>query len=341
MAILSFLDEFFITAALLGMSAFYSGAETALVSASRARLEALAEDGKVDAKRAISLIERTPSMLATVLVGTNLGNIGASSFVTALAMRFSPENGAALATILLTPVVLFFAEILPKALFRSRATRLLRGSSAVLVASEIVLAPLAKLASGTTTAILRVFGVPPEQERPAFRREDLEAMFLFGAAPPRTAQEAAERKALRMAGNALVLSQRTATDAMRPLPEEQTVRRGATVGEATKRFLAAGVPTLAVVDDEGSVEGFVAVKQLLGEAERAAIPMRSAWSIDPDEPLDEVIQGFRRHQQSIGIVRDREGKTLGVVSAEDVFEEVVGELTGQQRHHDPKDHPAG
>jgi CBS domain containing-hemolysin-like protein len=328
--------------ALLVGSAFYSGAETALVSASRARLETLAAEGRRDAARAIDLIERTPRTLATVLVGTNLCNIGASAFVTSLAVKISPEQGAALATVVLTPIVLFFGEILPKAFFRTRPTRILRYSSAVLRASGVLFAPLGALASGATELLLRLMRVPPEEARPAFRREDLETAFLFGSRP-RPADEPSDpdesRSALWMAGKALFLAERTAVDAMVPLAPERTVPTGSSVAGARERFREAGGRYLAVVDGQGRVEGFVAAKNLLGEDPEAPIPVRPAWSIDPDDRLDEVIQSLRRSQQAIGVVRGRDGETRGILTAEDLFEEVVGELTAGGRSSEPSSAP--
>ena len=320
--------------ALLAGSAFFSGTETALVSASRARLEAAADRGRADAKRAIRLIERTPRTLATILVGTNLGNIGVSSFVTALAVGVWAERGPLIATIALTPVVLFFAEILPKAFVRTRPTRLLRSSSVALEVSEYVFAPFVFLASSVTRVILFALRVPPEAQRPAFRREDLKAAFLFGGTrePEAAARESTpEAAAFRMAGRALVLAERRVTEVMVPIDEEQTLAADARVGDAVERFRRIGGRHLAVVDEGGVIVGFVAAKELLGEPHEAPLPVRAAWTLGPDDTLDDVMQGLRRHQQAIGVVRDRGGRTLGVVRPEDVFEGVVGELTAGGR----------
>ncbi|HMB69646.1 MAG TPA: DUF21 domain-containing protein, partial [bacterium] len=106
--------------ALLIGSAFFSGAETAVVSASRARLQRQADEGRGDARAALQRLEDTPRTIAARLVGTNVCNVGATSLVTAIALAQWPEYGPTIATVVLTPVVLFGAEILPKALFRSR-----------------------------------------------------------------------------------------------------------------------------------------------------------------------------------------------------------------------------
>jgi CBS domain containing-hemolysin-like protein len=314
---------------LLAGSAFYSGSETALVSARRARLEHLAAEGRRDARTALGLLEDTAKTIAVTLVGTNLCNIGAASLATAIALGFSPEHGPALATAVLTPVTLVGAEILPKAFFRSRATPLLRLSAGALHASSFLFAPLVALTSGAARALLFLLPIPAAEKRPVFRRQDLENLFLFG----RIREESEEKRedvetALRMAGRALVLKQKRVTEALVPIPPEQTCSSADTVGDACEHFRRARSNHLAVLDEEGRVEGFVAAKVLLGESPDRPLKrfVHPAYVLDPDDSLDEVIQGLRRHQQPIGLVRGSEGETLGVVTPEDVLEEVVGEL---------------
>jgi CBS domain containing-hemolysin-like protein len=201
----------------------------------------------------------------------------------------------------------------------------------VLRASQLVLSPLVLLSSSVAQLLLRAVGVPRGEGRPAFRREDLETAFLFGGrrreGEPSREGDRSHAEALRMAGRALVLHERTASEAMVPLDPQRTVAAGARVADAVARFREVGGRHIAVVGPDGGVEGFLAAKTLLGEPPDAPLPMRPAWSLDPDEPLDDVIQGFRRHHQSIALVRSREGRTLGIVTAEDVFEELVGELS--------------
>jgi CBS domain containing-hemolysin-like protein len=314
---------------LLVGSAFYSGSETALVSARRARLEHLASEGRRDARTALALLEDTARTIAVTLVGTNLCNIGATTLATAVALTFSPEHGPALATAVLTPVTLFGAEILPKAFFRSRPTLLFRLSAGAIRTSGWVLAPLVAVTSAATRALLFLLPIPPAERRPVFRREDLENLFLFGRV-----REASEHRredvetALRMAAKALDLRRRKVTEAMVPIREEQLCPATATVGAAREHFRRAGTNHLAVVDEAGRVQGFVAAKSLLGRESGRPLAdfARPAYVMDHDHSLDEVIQGLRRHQQRIAMIRGPRGETLGIVTAEDVLEEVVGEL---------------
>lgn len=313
--------------ALVVSSGFFSGSEIALVSVSRARLESLVAEGKRDARLAVQLLGDMQGTIAFLLVGTNLCAVGASSLATALAIGISEKHGPVLATAVMTPFMLVVAEILPKALYRSRPMRLLRPSAGPLLVARFLLTPLVVVTTGATRALLSLLPIPRAEQRPVFRRDDLENLFLYGSVrgeaggPP-------GGEWFRMAGRALELGRRRTVEAMIPLRPERTCPMRGTVGDALVKFRAGGMRYLAAVDDAGSVEGFVAAKFLLGEDPNAPLAsfVRPAYVLDPADRLDEAIQGFRRHQQSIALVRDREGRSLGLVTTEDVLEEIVGEL---------------
>lgn len=318
------------------ISGFYSGSETALVSARRVLLDRLAAGGRNDARTALRLLDDAPRTIATTLVGTNLATVAASSLATAFFGGISPEHGAALATLTVTPIALFVGEILPKALFRSHATLLLRVLSGTLRASVVLLSPLVGLAGGMTRGLLWLLRIPAAERRPLFRREDLGHVFLHAVAMEDAGAGAGVGSTMRMARKALDLKDRRVRDAMVQLPSDWGVPGSAGVGEAIERIRTVRPRFLAVLDEAGRVQGFVAPKALLGVPldRTLAELVRPAYVLNPDDPLDNAIGGFRRSQQSVGLVRGREGQTLGVVTAEDVLEEVVGELWSASQDSD-------
>jgi CBS domain containing-hemolysin-like protein len=281
-------------------------------------------EGTRDARAALRLVTAMQGTIAFLLVGTNLCNVAASSLATALALQVSGKHGPALATAVVTPLILVVGEILPKALCRSRPARVLRFSGGALLVFRFLLAPAVAVTAGATRVLLSLLPVRGEAARPVFRRDDLENLFLFGS----VRGERAEAQWFRMAGRALELGRRTTRDAMIPLRPERTCPANGAVGDALARFRAGGMRYLAAVGAGGEVEGFVAAKSLLGEDPQAPLApfVRPAYVLDPSDRLDGAIQGFRRHQQSIALVRDHEGRSLGLVTTEDVLEEIVGEL---------------
>jgi Mg2+/Co2+ transporter CorB len=325
---------------LIAGSALFSGAETALVSANRARLEALAAQGRRAARYAVSLLSDVERSIATILVGTNICNISASAVATALAVRLSPEHGAAWATAILTPVVLITAEILPKAFFRTRPTRRLQAVSGFLRAAEIVLTPFVAVAVGAARGLLAVVRVPAAERKPAFRRSDLEYLFAFGAIRRDPLDACVTREIiLRMAGRTLDLRNRTVADAVEPVAPERTLPVSATVGEARERFRRCGARALLLLDAQQEIAGFLPAKMILGTEpaeplDRYVQPMQF---LNAGAPLDEVIRGLRRHPQAIGLVRDASGRTLGIVTAEDLLAEIVGELPADRTPQGARD----
>jgi CBS domain containing-hemolysin-like protein len=246
-------------------------------------------------------------------------------------VRISPEHGPAIATAILTPIVLFAGEILPKAAFRGHATEALRFSAEAMRAATALFGPFLFLLSLATRGLLRLLPIPDAETRPVFRRADLENLFLFGVVrdeSPGAQPGARDDAALRMAGKALDLAKRTVPHAMVALAPERTCPPTATVADAKARFRATRGRYLAILDRAGQVAGFVAAKSLLGEPDDRPLAelVRPAYVLDLEDSLDEVMRAFRSQHQAIGLVRDARGHTLGVVTAEDVFEEIVGEL---------------
>lgn len=320
-------DVGFAAAALVVLSAFFSGSEIALVSASRARLETLAAEGRRDARRALGLLADTTGTIAALLVGNNLVNTALSALVTAVAVAWSPERGVLVATLVVTPVLLFFGEVVPKALARGRPTRWLRALSSPIAGACTLLRPGVALATLAARGLLALVPGAGAGHRPVFRRDELVSLFLYGSAREE-GRTAPSGDWFRMAGRALELGRRRTAEAMVPLRADRTCPARGTVGDALERVRRGGMRYLAAVDEHGNVEGFVAAKALLGLApgEPLRPHVRAAYVLDPEAPLDEAIQGFRRHQQSIALVKDRDGRSVGLVTTEDVLEEVVGEL---------------
>lgn len=314
--------------ALVLVSGFYSGCETALVSAQRLRLEAMAAQGRGDARTALRLLDHAPRAIASMLVGTNLATVGASSLTTALFTGISPEHGVLYATLCITPLLLFVGEILPKALFRSHATSLFRIFAPAIRVSELVLSPLVHLASGATRALLWILRTPAAARRPLFRREDLAHVFLHAVTAQIQGESEAVGSTFRMARKTLDLKNLRVRDAMVALPDTWTIPADVPVAEAIDRLRRVRSLFLAALDGTGRVRGFVPAKALLGVAPDRPLDelVRPAYVLNPDDPLDNAVAAFRRSQQSVGLVRDRAGATLGVVTAEDVLEEIVGEL---------------
>ena len=143
---------------LLGISAFFSGSETALTAASRGKLHSMADKGSRGAKRALALTEDTERLIGAVLLGNNLVNILAAALATSLFTRLFGDSGVALATLVMTLLVLIFAEVLPKTYAISNSESAASFVSAPIRALVIIFAPIVATVRITVRAILRLLG---------------------------------------------------------------------------------------------------------------------------------------------------------------------------------------
>ncbi|MAF27443.1 MAG: CNNM domain-containing protein [Gemmatimonadota bacterium] len=326
-----------LVAVFAGMSAFFSGAETGILSAGRARLEVLAGRGYADAKRALALVRDRERVLAGTLVGTNLSTVAASSLATAWCVEQWGDHGPAVATALLTPFMLFSAEILPKAFFRTHSVARLRAVASPLRIAVLVLSPLTVIATAGAGLLLTLLRVPASGRTPVFRREDLERVFSGGDAAGASSGGDSEN-ALRMARQALGLSGKRVADAMTPIDLVASVVAESSVADARQVFASGDGRPLAVVDRAGLVIGFLATKAVLGlPGETSLGPLaRPARSVEAEEPLDRAWIGFRDNPQPVALVHGAGQEQVGVLTPEDILEVVLGNSGATASESDPR-----
>ena len=154
--------EILILIILFGLSAFFSSAETALTTVSRIKMRTLAEDGDKRAAKVLKVKDQGPKMLSAILIGNNVVNLSASALTTAIAMRLSGALATAIATGVLTFLILIFGEISPKTIATMRAEKLSKAYAPVIYAFMTVLTPLIAAINFLAGLFLRLFGIKGE-----------------------------------------------------------------------------------------------------------------------------------------------------------------------------------
>ena len=147
---------------LIGLNAFFSLAETALTAASRAKMATLEKEGDVKAARVNQLLEERADMIGAILLGSNLVTIGASAIATIIFTRLYGEAGAALSTIILTPLLLIFGEILPKSMAINGADDISRSVSFPVKIMVKILAPIMFVITGLVSLLMKMMGIKGE-----------------------------------------------------------------------------------------------------------------------------------------------------------------------------------
>ncbi len=315
--------------ALLIFSGFFSGSETALMTLNRYRLRHLARAGHRGAVRSSRLLERPDRLIGLILLGNNFVNILASSVATVLALRLIGEAGIAVAAGLLTIVILIFAEVAPKTLAALHPERLAFPASFLLGPLLRALYPIVWVINGIANTLLRPFGVSTEESlaQPLSREELRTVVMEAGAMIPQRHQ--------KMLLNLLDLEQATVEDIMVPRNEIVGIDFEDDWEEIVEQIENTQYTRLPVYAGSiDNVRGVLHLRQILKLmiAERFTRKdleqsLSEPYFIPEETPLNVQLLNFQRVQRRTGLVVDEYGEILGLVTLEDILEEVVGEFT--------------
>ena len=335
---------------LLVLSGFFSGSETALTAASRGKLRAQADKGSRGAERALQITEDNERLIGSVLLGNNLVNILAASLATALFTRVFGESGVALATLVMTLLVLIFAEVLPKTYAITNAE-----AAASLVSRPIqfvvtVFAPVVSAVRWFVRGVLRVFGVrtDPDSQILAVREEIAGALYLGHS------EGVVEKEDRDRILGALDLGERAVEEIMLHRSNIEMIDADTDPEELLRQCLESSHTRLPVFkDDPDNIVGVVHAKDLLramhklmfgpdasakGLADFNILDVAMAPYFVPDTTtLDDQMRQFLRRRTHFALVVDEYGSLEGLITLEDILEEIVGEITDE---FDPDaDHP--
>ncbi len=314
---------------LIILSGCFSGSETGLMTLNRYRLRHLANDGHGGAKRAQKLLERPDRLIGLILLGNNFVNILASSLSTIIAIRLWGEAGIAIAAGLLTLVILIFAEVAPKTLAAITPERVAWPAAYVYGPLLFVLYPLVWVVNGVANALLKTIGVSPENTaQDALSQEELRTVVAeAGALLPKARHD--------MLLNLLDLEKITVEDIMIPRNEIVGIDLNDDIDEI-EHFLSHTPYTRIPVYLESidQVLGFLHSRKILyllraGDVSHETIKetLRAPYFIPEGTPLNRQLLNFQRESRRTGLVVDEYGEIQGMVTLEDILEEIVGEFT--------------
>ncbi|WP_223424913.1 HlyC/CorC family transporter [Tateyamaria pelophila] len=327
---------------LLVLSGFFSGSETALTAASRGKLRSQADKGSRGAERALEITDDNERLIGSVLLGNNLVNILATSLATALLTQAFGENGVALATLVMTLLVLIFAEVLPKTYAITNAE-----TAAALVSRPIsivvtVFAPVVGAVRLLVRGILRVFGVKidPDSHIMAVREE------IAGALQLGHSEGVVEKEDRDRILGALDLGDRMVEEIMLHRSNIEMINADDDPQTILEQCLKSSHTRLPVyANDPENITGVIHAKDLLramyktiggpeGDAKAlkkfdisgVAIP---PYFVPETTTLDDQMRQFLRMRSHFALVVDEYGTLQGLITLEDILEEIVGEITDE------------
>lgn len=326
---------------LLCFSAFFSSAETALMSLNRYRLRHLEHEGHAGAIRASQLLARPDRLIGLILLGNNFVNIFASAIATVIGVKLYGENGIVIATFTLTLVVLLFAEVTPKTLAALHPERVAFPASIILKPMLFLLFPLVWFTNVITNRLLAFFGVSPEDySDAAINAEELRmALMEAGSIIP--------KRHKKMLVSILDLEKVTVNDVMVPRNEIEGIDINGSLTDIIKQLSHCSNTRLPVYEDSmDNAIGIMHVRKalhLLAEGnftkESLNSIIKQIYFVPEDTALNTQLIQFQKHRRRTGLVVDEYGDILGLITLEDIFREIVGEFTAGSIDEDKDIHP--
>lgn len=322
-------------------SAFFSSSETGMLSLNRYRLKHMAKEGHKGARRVTALLSRPDRLLGTILVGNNVVNILAASIATVLAVDMWGEAGIAIATAGLTIVVLIFGEITPKTLAALRPELVAFPASRVLAMLQRLLYPVVWTTSTISNGLLRLFGVDPSQRASdSLSTEELRSVVRESASGmPKNRQN--------MLLGILDLERVTVDDIMIPRNEVTGINLDDDLESIISLLTNTTHTRLPVFrTDINQIEGIVHMRQIArllthNELSKEALlaACNEPYFVPEGTPLSTQLINFQKQKRRIGIVVDEYGDVIGIVTLEDLLEEIVGDFSNQDTLRSPDIHP--
>jgi Mg2+/Co2+ transporter CorB len=318
---------------LLGLSGLISAAETSMTAASRARMHQLERDGDKAAARVNRLISDQETMIGAILLGNNVINIGASALTTSvLAAAFPGPVGAVIATVVMTVLIVIFSEILPKTLAIARAEDVARAMSIPTVIVVKVFGPLAFGAQWIVRHTLRIFGIKMGMETDVLAAHEE----IRGAVEYHHSEGLVESADRRMLGGVLDLSQMDVSEVMvhrrvieaidADLPPRELIAQ-ALESPHTRLPLYRGEPDniIGVLHAKDLLRALAASEGKLANINAESIA-KEPWFIPDTTNLKDQLDAFLKRRSHFALVVDEYGALQGLVTLEDILEEIVGDI---------------
>src|SRR5256714_426162 len=318
------------------LSALFAGSETALMASSRATMHRLEMHGNRRAAIVNRLLDARERMIGALLFGNNAANIAASALATGVLLAWFGDVGAIYATVVMTIVVVVFAEVLPKTAALNAPERIsLRVARAVDLAVRL-LGPVLVGVEALVKWLLRLIGIKAGEDLSLLSPHEE----LRGAVDLLHSEGGVEKHTRDMFSGLLDLRELVVSDVMTPRTAMKTVCADEPPEEVVNAVLTAGVTRIPLWSERPeNIIGILHVKDLLRALQAAGGDLakidvkaiaRPPWFVPEIRPLSEQLKAFRRRKTPFALVVDEYGEVMGLVTLTDILAEIVGDITDEQ-----------
>lgn len=331
----SFLLDTCLIFVLLFLSGVFSGSETALTAASEASITHMAKDGNKRAKIVSELISDKERLLGAILLGNNLVNILASALATSMLIKIFGSHGVVYATLIMTALVLIFAEVLPKSYAIANPDRLALSVSPYIRVVVALFAPIVQLVAMIVRLTLKIFGINIEPGEPVLTAHDE----IRGTLDLKSKEGALIKEDRDMLGSILDLNDVTLEDVMVHRKNMEMIdadSRPEDIIASVVRSAYTRMPVYEVNSD--NIIGVLHAKDVLKVVRRIGgnhkrfnvrTVMNKPWFVPETTTLREQLNAFLERHKHFAIVVDEYGAIMGLVTLEDILEEIVGDIADE------------
>jgi len=307
------------------VTAFFSAAEMSFIAANRVRLRHMAEGGHRTAVRYLEAFRSPERLLSTAMMGVTIAHITASSVATWALIPVVGAGAALLVTLGLTPLMLVFGEVIPKAVARERATGLILVLFPMIEGVGKLLTPLTWGANALVGRALSLVGRQPTSTRQFVSREELKLLLQMEPEEADVTVTEAE-----MIDNIFDLGETAVREVMVPLVDVAALPETASPADAVRLIQERGFSRIPVFTDRAfNIVGVVTTMDLLrlgGQAPDLRSLMRPATYVPETKRIDDLLREMQKNRVQLAVVVDEYGGAVGIVTVEDIVEEVVGEI---------------
>lgn len=327
--------QFILLAVLIGMSAFFSASETALMSLSKIRIRHLVDERVRGAEAVSKLVENPNRLLGAILVGNNIVNIGASALATSLAIQYLGNAGVGIATGVMTLLVLIFGEITPKSLAAQHSEFISLRIARLITFIVTVFGPIVSILLVVTNLLIRLLGGKPGKAQPFITEDELKTMVNVSHE-----EGVLEGEEKQMIYNVFEFGDTQVKDIMTPRTDMIALEIGVTYEKIIETFREEQFSRIPIYQETtDNIVGILYIKDLIFKSTENAVfdihnYMREPFFTFEFKKTTELFQELRAKRIPMAIVLDEYGGTAGIVTVEDLIEEIVGDIRDEYDDHE-------
>ena len=306
-------------------SAYFSGTEISLASVNRIHMMSNADKGNRAAARVLRILDNFEEALSVLLIGNNIMNIGCATLSVVIATRIWGGKSISIATIITTVILFIFGEMLPKCFARSCNERFAMAVSASLIFLMKLLKPLSVFFTWLSRAVSKPFAKAAGQEVTMTEDE------LHDIVENISVEDGFDEDTGRLVKSALEFSSATAAEIMVPWDDVLTIPASMKTPEILDIIQKSVHSRLPVIGRDGSIKGILQIRRFMRAYTKnkhvvLASVMDYPYYVKPDVSIDDLLTQMSNHRRNLAIVKGSNGNILGILTIEDILEQLVGEI---------------